>query len=125
MALVRHRQEGVLQVSGSFSGASTPVIGAGKGFTVARSGTGEYTITLLQPAPAGTKLVVTGLSVSRAAADADITTGTAFVQVKGAPVAATGVIILRTATLAGAWANAADTTVIGFQAELRTSTEVV
>lgn len=127
MAMLSHRQAGVLQFSGSFTmAAAGPAVTAGKGFTVAYAATGRYTITLKNPIPAGKELICTGVALQRPSGDSTYAAGAIGVCVKSAPTpGGVGVIIMQAYDKDGAFAAGADTSELHFQLELRTSSEVV
>ena len=121
-----HQSKGAVKIfAGSFTGASTPVIGSGKGtFTVARSGSTTstiYTITLRGPEPVGQKIVCVASVM-----DATLTGATdAFLLNVKEVTPGTGTIVLQARDVAGTVAAMDDAATVNFVAYVFEQSDVV
>lgn len=121
MAQLSHAKPGVRVVTGSFTGASTPVIQAGAGtFTVAYDSS-LYTVTLLGPEPIASKMVIS-LTVEDPALTG--ATDEFIVNVKD-NTPATGVFTIQARDVAGTAGQAQDACIIHFVAYLHVATDSV
>lgn len=121
MAQLSHAKPGVSVVTGSFTGASTPVIQAGNGtFTVSYAAS-LYTVTILGPEPVATKMVIS-LTVEDPALTG--ATDEFIVNVKD-NTPGTGVFTIQARDVAGTAGKAQDACIIHFVAYLHVATDSV
>lgn len=123
MALVRHRQEGIVKFSGAFSGGTSPAVTLGKGFSVAYAST-VYTVTLIGETANAVGMVVNGLVIQHAA---EVVAADATVPCLLSASASAGTFSFKAMDVAGTGDGEAlqTDTVVHFEVTLYTSTPVV
>lgn len=123
MALVRHRQEGIVKFCGAFSGGTSPAVTVGKGFSVSYSST-VYTVTLIGETAKAVAMVVNGLTIQHASA---VEAGDATVPCLIEASAANKRFKFKAMDVAGTGDGEAlqTDTVVHFEVTLYTSTPVV
>lgn len=92
MAFVHMRDSGVHMVAGKFAGGTSPSVSVGKGFTVAYSATGVYTVTLKGPLPKGTAVLHCSATIWSANA---VATGEPMAITVTSATAASGAVVFQ------------------------------